>query len=162
VDNSESNAPEASDRVRELEGEVAKFKRMAERNAKKAERPAQNDEPGLIEKGFLRSAGISKEDEVELALTTAKKWGMSVDKLVDDEDFQGKLDKHRTAKANAAATSNIRGNKTGSTAKETAEYWIAKGAPPTAADVPDRTTRAKIVRSMMGHEKGSGNPFYNG
>lgn len=147
------------DRAKELEAEVAKWKRIAERNAKKAEKP--KDDAGLIEKTYLRAAGITAEDEVELALTTSKKWGVGLDRLVDDEDFQAKLDKHRTSKSNAAATSNIKGNQSGSKASDTPEYWIAKGAPPTADQVPDRATRTKIVRAMMANAKGSTNPFYN-
>src|SRR3990167_2934055 len=57
------------------------------------------------QKALLRSANIIAEDEVELALTTAKKWDVSIDKLVDDEDFKIKLEKLRTSKANVVATS---------------------------------------------------------
>src|SRR3990167_6650213 len=40
---------------------------------------------GLLQKSFLRAAGISDAEEVELALSTAKKWGVEVDTLVDDD-----------------------------------------------------------------------------
>src|SRR3990167_5880328 len=46
------------------------------------------EEFGLLQKSFLRSAGITAEDEIELAKVTALKWGIEVDKLVDDEDFK--------------------------------------------------------------------------
>src|SRR3990167_2966853 len=92
----------------------------------------------LLQKAYLRSAQITAEDEVELALTTAKKWDVSIDKLVDDEDFKIKLEKLRTSKANIAATHNLKGGKGPSEAKNTPEYWIAKGVPPTPDQVPDR------------------------
>lgn len=124
------------------------------------ETPQNPEGNTLLEKTFLRAAQITDEEEVELALTTAKKWGISVDKLVDDEDFKEKLEKHRTQKANALATSNIRGDKNGTSAKETPAYYIAKGVPPTAEQVPDRKQRAKIVRAMMADTK-NGKKFYN-
>src|SRR3990167_7006657 len=111
-------------------------------------------------KGYLRSAQITAEDEVELALTTAKKWDVSIDKLADDEDFKIKLEKLRTSKANIAATHNLKGGKGPSEAKNTPEYWIAKGVPPTPDQVPDRKTRATIARAMMENQK-SGKKFNN-
>lgn len=119
-----------------------------------------SDDSNLLQKAFLRTAGIATEKEVELALETAKKWDMTVDKLVDDEDFQVKLEKLRTSEANALATSEIKGGGNTSNAKNTPEYWLAKGVPPTADQVPDRKTRATIARAMMQNEK-SGKKFYN-
>ena len=125
---------------------------------KKEEKPEEN---GLIKKTFLRAAGISDAEEVELALSTAKKWGMDVDKLVDDEDWKEKLDKFRTKKSNELASSNIRGGQGSIQAKLTPEYWQAKGIPPSPADVPDRKTRAKIIRTMMASATTDGKKFYN-
>lgn len=118
------------------------------------------DTPELLQKTFLRAAQITAEDEVELALQTAKKWDMSIDKVVDDEDFKAKLERHRTAKANVEATSNIRGDKSTSSAKDSPAYWIAKGVPPTREQVPDGKARAKIARAMMESVK-SGKKFYS-
>lgn len=116
---------------------------------------------GLLEKTYLRAAGVTAEDEVELALTTAKKWDMPIDKLVDDEDFQVKLENLRTKKSNELATSNIKGRPGSSQAKFTPEYWIAKGTPPSREDVPDRKTRAQIARAMMKNASTNGKTFYN-
>lgn len=118
-------------------------------------------EVGLLQKSYLRAAGISDAEEVELALSTAKKWGVEVDALVDDEDFKVKLEKLRTGKANALATSNVRGSAGTQSAKNTPEYWEAKGTPPSRTDVPDRKTRAKIARAMMAKASTSGKTFYN-
>ena len=90
-----------------------------------------------------------------------KKWGVEVDALVDDDDFKAKLEKHRTTKANSLATSNIRGSAGETQAKNTPEYWISKGAPPSRTDVPDRKTRATIVRAMMKNASTDGKKFYN-
>ena len=125
------------------------------------ETPQKNQsDDTLLQKAYLRAASITAEDEVELALTTAKKWDMTIDKLVDDEDFKIKLDKLRTQKANLDATSKIRGGKGPTEAKTDPAYWIAKGTPPTPDQVPDRKERAKIARAMMANQK-SGKKFYN-
>lgn len=118
------------------------------------------DESNLLQKAYLRSAGITSQDEVELALSTAKKWDVSVDSLVDDEDFKAKLEKLRTQKSNEVATSGIKGGAGKSQAKDSPEYWIAKGVPPSSTDVPDRKTRVKIARAMMADAKNS-KTFYN-
>jgi len=141
-----------------LKRELKDFKKP-----KAEEATTKPDSSDLLQKTFLRSAGISKEKEVELALSTAKKWGMPVDKLVDDVDFQAKLEKFRTDEANVEATSEIRGGGNSKTATQTEEYWLAKGVPPTPDQVPDRKLRAKIARSLVAKHKGTGgNPFYNG
>ena len=162
------------DRARKLESKAiaSREKRKAEKDAYERtiadlktqiptqDKKAQPDDSNLLQKAFLRTAGISGDEEVELALSTAKKWDMEVDKLVDDDDFKLKLEKHRQSKANLAATSNVRGDGTGSSAKNTPEYWLAKGQPPTPDEVPDAKARRKIVRAFMKDEGGSGK-FYN-
>ena len=119
------------------------------------------DELGLLQKSFLRAAGITDSEEVELALSTAKKWGVEIDQVVDDEDFKVKLERQRTQKANAIASSNVRGSNGTTQAKFTPEYWITKGTPPSVNDVPDRKARVKIVRAMMEHASTGGKKFYN-
>lgn len=119
------------------------------------------EEFGLLQKSFLRAAGITHPDDVALAKDLSKKWGVDVDALVDDEDFKLKLERQQTTRSNAEATSNIKGSGQGSSqTKNSAEYWIAKGTPPSTADVPDRKVRAKIARAMMDSAKNS-KKFYN-
>ena len=125
------------------------------------ETPEQNHPDNtLLQKAFLRSAQITDKEEVELALSTAKKWGLTVDDLVDDVDWQAKLDKFRTTKSNAVATSKVRGGQGSSEAKNTPEYWIAKGVPRSREDVPDRATRVKIAKAFMESGKNT-KKFYN-
>jgi hypothetical protein len=142
-----------------LKRELKDLKKAPKETSQKTE-DATPENNTLLEKAFLRTAGITDKEEVELALTTAKKWGVSIDSLVDDEDFQGKLEKHRTAKANALATSNIKGDKSGGGAKDTTAYWIAKGTTPKPDQVPDRKTRVKIIREIMATGK-QGKTFYS-
>jgi hypothetical protein len=130
---------------------------------KKSDKTPQTNQPvgyDLVQKTYLRAAGITAEDEVELALSTAKKWGIEIDKIVDDEDFKVKLDKLRTQKSNEVAVSNVRGGQATTNTKHTPAYWQAKGTLPTPADVPDRKTRMAITKSMMATTKQTGK-FYN-
>ena len=124
----------------------------------KEETPKKTDDT-LLQKAFLRSAGVVGK-EVDMALTTARKWGMSVDELVDDPDFQEKLVKFRTQVANENATSDIKGSGNTSSAKLTPEYYIARGTPPTREEVPDRKTRTTIAKAMIEAQK-SNKIFYN-
>ena len=64
--------------------------------------------------------------------------------------FKVKLEKLRNQKSNETATSSVKGGggKT-QTAKETPEYWIAKGTPPSREDIPDRKKRTKISRAFL-------------
>ena len=113
-----------------------------------------------LEKFALRQAGITHAEDVELARKTAKKWGVDIDEVIADEDFKVKLEKQQSARANVEATSEVKGGAGGSNAKENPAFWIAKGVPPTASDVPDRKTRVSITRAMMASAKG-GKKFYN-
>ena len=142
-----------------LKRELKDLKKPKEETKETAEQ-TKPDENRLLEKAFLRSAGLTKSNEIELALETAKKWNVSVDQLIEDEDWQLKIDKFRTQEANQLATSNIRGSGGKSTAKDDPAYWISKGTPPSRTDVPDRKSRAKIARAFMENVK-SGKKFYN-
>lgn len=122
----------------------------------------QPEEFGLLQKTYLRAAGLASEDEIELARDIQKKTGTDWDKLVEDEYFQSKLQKLRDGKANARATDVEGGNSSSSGAKNTPEYWIQKGSLPTEKDVSDRKTRASIARTMAERSRGGGGGrFYN-
>lgn len=120
------------------------------------------DAPDLSEKAYLRAAGITDAEEVVLAFKTAKKFGVSIDQIVDDEDFKTKLEKHRATKANEQATSDIQGSGNAQGTNQTVEYWKAKGTHPTPSDIPDSKVRRGIVRELLESAKsGSGKKFYN-
>lgn len=115
-----------------------------------------------VERMALRSAGITHTEDIELAKKTAKKWGMDIDEVLLDEDFKAKLERQQSGRANVEATSNIRGNGAGSSqAKNTFEYWQAKGVPPTATDIPDAKVRRKINVAFFKAGKKDSTKFYN-
>ena len=165
---------EKSERLTELEAELSKrdetigsLKREVKDLKKPKDEPktektpkAEPEDNDLLQKTYLRAADITAEDEVELALKLSEKTGLSLDKLVDDDYFKHELVKLRDAKATADATSNVKGDAGKAGAKDTPEYWIAKGAPPSREEVPDRKTRAKIAKAFLAHGK-TGKTFYN-
>ena len=100
------------DDFKAMQAELENFKKNSGSPTQDKKGETRSDEFGLLHKSFLRSAGITTDEEVELARTTAKKWGISydqIDKLIGDEDFKVKLDKFRTERANAEGVSNING-----------------------------------------------------
>lgn len=141
-----------------LEGRAQRLRTKLgkEEPAKQASAPDE-----LLQKAYLRSASITAEDEVELALSTAKKWGLPIDKLVDDEDFKVKLDKLRTQKANEAATTEIKGGPGSKGAIDNPDYYVQRGTPPTPSEVPNRKERAAIVRKMVEKSASGGKTFYS-
>lgn len=146
-----------------LKRELKDLKKAKEDAPETSKTNAKPDESRLldrIEKMTLRQANISHPDDIELAKTTAKKWNMDLEDVIADSDFKLKLERQQTERDNLVATSKIKGGAGTSQAKNTPEYWIAKGVPPTADDVPDRKTRATIARAMMSNQK-SGKKFYN-
>lgn len=113
-----------------------------------------------VEKLSLRLAGITHPDDIELARKIAKETGKDIDVVLESKYFKVELEELQAARANVEATSGIKGGDGKSQAKFSPEYWIAKGVPPTAADVPDRKVRAQIARAMMASTKNT-KKFYN-
>ena len=145
-----------------LKRELKDLKKSSKEEPKESQKSEENALLQKIERMSLRQAGITHTDDIELAQKTAKKWGMDIDEVLDDEDFKAKLERQQTSRSNAEATSNIKGGggKT-SDAKNSPEYWIKKGVPPSRTDVPDRKTRVGIVRAMMKNASSNGKVFYN-
>jgi hypothetical protein len=113
-----------------------------------------------VERMALRQAGLTHQEDIELAKTTAKKWGMDIEDVVVDEDFKSKLERLQTSRSNVEAT-DVKAGQGTSQAKNTPEYWIAKGVPPSRTDVPDRKLRATIAHAMMKNAKTGGKQFYS-
>lgn len=109
----------------------------------------------------LQVAGITDEDEVSLVERLYEETQMPLEKLLTSKYFKLELEEVRTQKQNAVATSNIKGDKgSKSNARNTADYWIAKGEVPTA-DQADRKLRAQVIRAFVNQNKTGGKKFYN-
>lgn len=155
--------PETGKKYKDLYMESKKGDKTPAKKNESSSKKNTTGEDNLLQKTFLRAAQISDPAEIELAIETANKWNMSIDTLVDDPDFKSKLQKFRDDKAIEVATTDVKGNRgggNGQSAKQTAEYWISKGVPPTPQDVSDRKTRADIIRKFLASQKSS-KTFYN-
>lgn len=157
---SKADYAKMNETIGSMKRELKDFKRSKETTVTPTNE-TKTEEFGLLHKSFLRAAGITDSEEVELARLTAKKWGVGIDEVVDDEDFKVKLEKHRTNKSNTLATSNIKGGVGTQSAKNTPAYWIAKGTPPSREDVPDRQARWAINAAIRKGASNNGKQFYN-
>jgi len=128
---------------------------------KKDDKPEESALLQKLERLSLRQAGLTHQDDIELARSTAKKWNLDIDEVLADDDFKAKLERQQTKRSNELATSNIRGGTGNVQAKETTDYWSKMGKVPTKTDIPDRKTRVKIVREMMKNASTGGKTFYN-
>ena len=150
--------------VGSLKRQLKDLQKVKEETKDTTSTKSNQDESALLqrlEKMTLRQAGITHEEDMELARKTAQKWGMDVDDVIADEDFKTKLERQQTNRSNALATSDIKGGAGTQQAKNTGAYWQAKGKLPTPAEVPDRKVRAAIVREMMKNAGTGGKTFYN-
>mgnify|MGYP001581232256 CR=1 FL=1 len=123
-------------------------------------KPAESELLSRIDELALQVAGINEDDETELYNKWKTDTGRDAKSIVNNSIFKAELQKIRDDKANAVAVSNIKGGGGKGQAKDNPEFWIAKGEPPTPAEIPDRKTRAKIIRAMLDQPKGGGQ-FYN-
>lgn len=120
----------------------------------------KDEEFGLLQEALLRAAGITDQEEKELARKIQQQSGMPWNELVDDDYFNSKLKEHRNVRANSFATEGLESSSGDAAAKSKPEYWIAKGTPPSVNQVPNRKVRAKIARAFLENAK-HGKTFYN-
>lgn len=131
---------------------------------KPTETEAKSDDSALldrVERLAIQSAGVTHPEDVELARSTAKKWNMNIEDVLVDVDFKTKLERQQTDRANKEATSNVQGGSGTNNTKNTAEFYIKRGTPPTRAEVPDGETRRKIARAFLQASETGGKKFYN-
>ena len=144
--------------IRTRERTKALKDKIAELETKPAEKETKTDEALLqrLERVTLRTAGITHQDDIELAQRTAKKWGVDIEEVIGDEDFKVKLERQQTARTNADATADLKGSGGGG-AKNTVEYWLAKGEAPTDKKLHSAYVQAKLKAGRAGDCK----KFYN-
>ena len=114
-----------------------------------------------MEKIAFKQHDIYHEDDIELARKTAKKWDMDIEDVLGDEDFKVKLEKQQTSRSNVLAASGKGGANHGTNVKNSPEYWLAQGRPPTAEEVPDLNVRSEILGALMeAAKKGDNSKFF--
>lgn len=165
-DDSQVTPPEPSAREKELEAEVSKYKRIAERNAKKAEKGESNTEEKVSdsskpddldygEKAYLRSAiDLKGADELQLAKEFKSKYGMSVEEMEADSVFNAKLQGLREARESQAAIP--KGSKrSGQSGVTDVDLAVAKYKE--SGELPkDYDTRLKVINAISASQQSSG------
>lgn len=163
----EETEAEPTDKVKELEAELAKYKRIAARKAKKAETPVTEDAPTTTkpsdldygQKAYLKAYGVQGSDELQLVRDFMKRTGEELDNVVNDDIFQAKLGKLREAKAAADAVPKTT-NRTNGSGQSDVDYWTAKVESGQAKleDIPDVSLRRQVLNARIETER-SGNKF---
>lgn len=115
----------------------------------------------------LKMAGITADDEKELFEKWKTDTGRDADSIVGNKIFQSELADLRTAKANAAATADIKGEGKASGEKSDPAYWIAKATKDNSGELVfpeelpnDYKLRAAILEKMAESSK-ENKQFYN-
>jgi len=145
-------------KARELEG---RLKRAETKLKKSSDSPAssKSSTPGdfdYSQKAFLAVNDIRSAKELDLAKEYMANTGKSLDDVVTNKYFLQELKELKELEATAAATPS--GSKrTGQSAQDSVEYWLAKGEMP-----PQGMTelRREYVNAKMKKE-GSAKMFYN-
>ena len=138
-------------RIAELEGKLKEpVKELKETKS----------EVGKLEKVFLRVAGITDPDEIELVRKWQKDTGKDIDELIDHPFVKAELEQIRQSKANKLATANIKSD-TKDGAKDDVDHWLSKGELPQGAE--NKKLRQKILVEKLRREKdgSAGGKFYN-
>ena len=150
-----------------LKREIKDLKKAKEETPKETPTNQKPDDALLqkqaerLEKLAFKQHEISHEDDIELARKTAKKWGMDVEDVLGDEDFKVKLEKQQTSRSNVLAASGKGGANHGTNVKNSPEYWLAQGRPPTPEEVPDLAARSEILGALMeASKRGDGSKFF--
>lgn len=120
---------------------------------KKGKKGEKSGELDYGQKAYLIAKGIEDADEIALVQSAMESSGKSLENVLGSSWFKGDLKDMRDAKVTANAVPG-KGNRSGQSAANTVEYWIAKGElPPNTPD--NRTLRAQVVNARMAREKKS-------
>lgn len=146
-------------RAKELEG---RLKRAETKLKKSSEEPKTTNKPSTpgefdySQKAFLAVNEVKTAKELELAKEFMANTGKSLDDVVTNKYFLQELKELKDLEATASATPS--GSKrTGQSAQDSVEYWLAKGEMPPQGMTELR--RAYVAAKMKKDE--SGKKFYN-
>ena len=116
---------------------------------KEAPTEIKNEGKGFdyAEKAYLKASGI-KVDEFDFVREVAQSTGKSLDDILENKYFQADLKERREAKSvsDALPTGTKR---SGNTARNTVDYWVAKGELPPADQVD---LRRQVVNERIKRE----------
>lgn len=148
------------EKAKGLEAEAAKWKRIAERNAKKADSTSkQSDTKGELDygmKAYLRSEGIDPT-EFDFVQEQIEESGITeLESLIKNPYFQSTLKDRREKKAIDAAIPG-KTRISGDNAKSKVDYWVEKGELP--PNTPENTQLRRDVLNKRLEVEGTKNRF---
>ena len=144
------------ERVARLRGQLQRAEKDAgivpeEKPEKKTSKKEKSDELDYGQKAFLVAKGIEDAEEIALVKQVMADTGKSLEDVLGSKYFQAELKEKRDQRAVEKALPN-KGNRTGASAANTVEYWIAKGGLP--ENTPENTQlRRDIVNARAKKEK---------
>lgn len=146
-------------RAKELEGRLkraeTKLKKSSE-ESKTTNKPSTPGEFDYSQKAFLAVNDVKTTKELELAKEFMANTGKSLDDVVTNKYFLQELKELKDLEATASATPS--GSKrTGQSAQDSVEYWLAKGEMPPQGMTELR--RAYVAAKMKKDDNGK--KFYN-
>lgn len=127
---------------------IKDVEKEAKAKTEEVEQPQNKKDFDYSEKAYLKSMGIEK-DEYPFVLKEIQNTGKSLDELLDSKYFQSELKEKREEKASQDAVPLGTKRSSGS-ARDSVEYWIAKGELP-PADQPE--LRRKVVNAKIKAEE---------
>lgn len=133
-------------KLTDLEGKIKELTSEPKPQDKKVEK--KSDDIDYAQEAFLIANGVKEADEIELARGIAVDTGKSLKEVIGQSYFQFQLKELREAKAvkNALPSSSGR---SATSARDSVEYWIAKGELPPADQVElcRKVVNAKIAKA---------------
>ena len=150
--------------------DLKKVKEEAKEETKETPQKTHSDGKLIerLDKMALQVAGIKESDEVELFNKWKDETGREADSIVGNDIFKKEIENMRTAKANQAATSDIKGGGDKSGVKDNPDYWIAKATKGKDGklEFPEETPKhlySKILDKLSENEPNSSGKlkFYN-
>lgn len=139
----------------EEEGRRKRAETKLNKKPTESKEPTKSDDLDLGTKSFLIANGIKGSKEHEFFQTELKKApGETVESLIENEYFKGKLDKFRALEQTASATPTG-DNRSGGAAIDNVEYWMTKPFEEVPKDMRQAVVNAKLEKET---KKGV---FYN-
>lgn len=156
----EERAAKQRERTAELRGKIkerdaadakaAADKKAAEEGKDSKPKPGELDR---VDRAVLRTEKIIDAKEIELVQSYMKDTGKTVEQILESKHFLAELKEMRELAASEDATPEGK-NRSGGSARNTVEYWIAKGELP-PANQPE--LRQKVVNAKIAQKKAVNN-----
>jgi len=159
---SESDDSQQEQQKESPEAKLARLTRMKAQLEKKLgisteeKKTSKKGSLDYSQKAYLIASGIKGADEFGLVQEVIKSTGKALEDVIESKYFKAELNELREINKTSDANPSS-GNRSGNSARNTVDYWIAKGELPPASEVE---LRRKVVNARMQKAK-SGGQFYN-